>query len=184
MQAQELYINTREQLRNWLNKNHTQKAGVWLVFDKGVDRKLDYEDIIEELLCFGWIDSTAGSADEKRTKLYVVPRKKSSYWSKPNKERIRKLEKAGLLAPAGIRMVAIAKDIGTWSAMYDVDRMVVPEDLLQELKKFPNAQQNFNAFSESVKKQHLAWIVMAKRPETRIKRIKKIAERAEANIKF
>lgn len=184
MQSREVYVKTRAQLHRWLDRNHEQKQGIWLIFNKGETRKLDYEDIIEELLCFGWIDSTAGTVDNARTKLYVAPRKKGSYWSKPNKERVRRLIQAGLIKPAGMKMIDIAKKTGTWAAMDDVDNLIIPKDLQNEFNKYPNAAQNFESFSKSVRKQYLAWITMAKMPETRTKRVQKTAERSEANLKF
>lgn len=112
--VEQFYAKDRAAWRQWLMDNHADKQSVWLVFDKGKDRTLEYDEIVEEALCFGWVDSIGGSVDDKRTKLYMSRRKPKSAWAKTNKERIARLTKLGLMMSAGIEAVKVAKQNGAW----------------------------------------------------------------------
>jgi len=90
---------------------------------------LAYGDIVEEALCFGWVDSVPRKMDAERSQLLVTPRKRGSRWSKANKVRIERLTAAGLLAPAGSAAVERAKADGTWTALDAVEALTEPEDL-------------------------------------------------------
>ncbi len=83
---------------------------------------------MEEALCFGWIDSTAGTLDDEHTMQWFAPRKPRSGWSKPNKERVERLLAAGLMAPAGLAKIEAAQADGSWSALDAIEalEMVTP----------------------------------------------------------
>lgn len=183
MTSSEIYIKNRSDLRNWLSKNYNQKEGIWLVFEKGKNRTIDIAEIVEELLCFGWIDSKGGSVSNTQTKLYVAPRKPKSNWSGLNKSRVEKLLKKGLIEEPGLKVIKIAKETGTWDALNDVENLVIPKDLENEFKKYSYAKSNFESFSRSSKRAILEWLLNAKRPETKKARIQKIAEMAARNEK-
>jgi uncharacterized protein YdeI (YjbR/CyaY-like superfamily) len=109
-------VPSREALRRWLEANHESSAGIWLVtYKKGDPRYLPYNDVVEEALCFGWIDSKARGLDERRTQLTLTPRRPGSNWSDPNKERVERLLALGLMAPAGLAAIERAKEDGTWA---------------------------------------------------------------------
>jgi uncharacterized protein YdeI (YjbR/CyaY-like superfamily) len=114
LDAKEFYAENRAAWRAWLEKNHEKEISVWLLFDKGKNRKLSYDDIVEEALCFGWIDSRDGSVDETKSKLYMSKRRPKSPWSESNKIRIEKLRKLGLMTEAGEAAVETAKQNGLW----------------------------------------------------------------------
>ncbi|WP_019507833.1 YdeI family protein [Pleurocapsa sp. PCC 7319] len=176
---------TRQEWRNWLKDNHAKSEGIWLVTYKknsGISY-LPYNDIVEEALCFGWIDSLPRKLDEQRTMLYVSPRKDQSNWSKANKDRVAKLLKQGLMTPPGIEKVNMAKVDGSWSFLDDVEALILPDDLLQALAQNPIAEKYFTAFPPSVKRGILEWIKNAKRFPTREKRISKTVELAAKNVR-
>jgi uncharacterized protein YdeI (YjbR/CyaY-like superfamily) len=175
-------VTSRAELRQWLSENHSREGGVWLVSYKKVsEHYLPYDDLIEECLCFGWVDSLPRALDETRSMHYIAPRKPGSAWSKVNKARVASLIEQGLMASAGLALVERAKRDGSWSFLDDVDEGFAPPDLLDELSRFPNAKANFDAFPPSSKKIILEWIKMAKRPETRAKRIRDTAVKAQRN---
>ena len=147
------------------------------------DKYIAYADTVEEALCFGWVDSKPGKVDAQRSKLYFTPRKPKSAWAKPNKIRIEKLTKAGLMYPAGLTAVEIAKQNGTWTLLDDIEEYVCPPDLEVALSKNNTAQLYFEAFPQGVKKTIYQWIILAKRPETRAKRIAVAVSLAEKNIR-
>jgi uncharacterized protein YdeI (YjbR/CyaY-like superfamily) len=179
------YPPTREEWRQWLKDNHATSPGIWIIYYKKGTQKptVSYEDAVEEALSFGWIDSTANSLDEERYTQLFTPRNAKSNWSRINKQRVEKLIKMGTMTPAGLEKIEIAKKNGSWTIMDDVEDLIVPDDLEIEFKKNKEAISNYNNFSNSVKKQVLWFIVSAKRPETRKRRIEKVIKALEKNEK-
>jgi uncharacterized protein YdeI (YjbR/CyaY-like superfamily) len=180
-----IHPKSRADWRKWLEENHTRAEGVWLVSYKKASGKqsFDYEESVEEALCFGWIDSKGNKLDDERTMLWFSSRKAGSKWAKPNKERVAKLMKAGLMAPAGLAKVEAAKKDGTWNALDGVEALEIPPDLAKALSKNKPAKGYFEAFPRSVKRAILEWILNAKKPETRAKRIEETVTLAEKNIR-
>ena len=182
--AEKVEVKTRSNLRAWLQANYHQNKGVWLVtYKKPHNYYLPYNDIVEECLCFGWIDSLPRKLDEQKTMLYISPRKKGSNWSKANKDRVDRLQKAELLHQAGLQKIEQAKQDGSWSFLDDVEALILPDDLKLALSHNKIAQKNFAAFPPSSKRGILEWIKNAKRPETRAKRIQNTVAKAAKNIK-
>ena len=159
--------------RRWLKRHHARDGGVWLVIHKKGSRSgsLAYEDAVLEALCFGWIDSTANRIDDERYRLWLAPRKPKGVWSAINKERVARLTGDGLMQPAGLAAIEVAKANGAWTALDRSDALVMPEDLAEALAAEPDAARHFEAFPPSTKKQVYFWIENAKRPATRAKRV-------------
>lgn len=178
-------VSDRAEWRAWLAENHKVARGVWLVRGrKGTTQPyMPYDDIVEESLCFGWVDSQPRKLDADRSLLLVTPRKAGSRWSRANKERIARLQGAGLMAEAGNAAVARAKADGTWTALDSVEDLVEDDDLRAALDSAPGARANWDAFPPSVRRGILEWILSAKRPETRANRIRETAEQAAKNIR-
>jgi uncharacterized protein YdeI (YjbR/CyaY-like superfamily) len=174
---------SRAEWRAWLAENHTRTAGVWLVSYKKATGKprFDYEEAVEEALCFGWIDSKGNKLDEERSLLWFAPRKGGTGWSKPNKERVEKLIAAGQMTPAGLAKVEAAKADGTWTALDSIEALEIPPDLATALGDHPPAADHFAAFPRSVKRGILEWISTAKTATTRTKRITETATLAAEN---
>ncbi len=183
--APEVEVASRAALRDWLARHHTRDSGVWLVSYKRADpdRYLPYEAIVEECLCFGWVDSLTRGKDDLRSMLWIAPRKPGSNWSKPNKDRIARLEAAGLLALPGHAAVERAKADGSWTALDGVEALEVPRDLAAALDAAPPARANWDAFPRSVRRGVLELVLNAKRTETREKRIAEIARLAAEDIR-
>jgi uncharacterized protein YdeI (YjbR/CyaY-like superfamily) len=182
---QQLELKSRAEWRAWLAKHYTQKESVWVVIPKkgATFSLLTVAEVVEEALCFGWIDSVPGKIDDWRYKLLVSPRKPNSNWSKINKARVAQLTKAGLMQPPGLAMVALAKKTGTWDALNDIDELKYPPDLEKAFTKNKQAKIYFDAFPPSTKKGILEWILNAKTTETRTKRIADTVAKAEQNIR-
>ena len=177
-------VKTRNELRSWLKANYQQKTGVWLVsYKKNSSYYLPYREIVQECLCFGWIDSLPRKLDEARTMLYISPRKQGSNWSKVNKEHIAQLQQAGLLHKAGLQKIVRAKQDGSWYFLDDVEALILPDDFKLALANNEIAQKNWLAFAPSSQRGILEWIKNAKRPETRSKRIRETVAKAVNNIK-
>ena len=168
--------------RTWLEANHASATGAWLVtWRKGHGPVLDYGEAVEEALCFGWVDSTGGRVDERRTKLYFAPRKQRSVWSRSNKERVERLIADGLMRPAGLAAIERAKANGAWAALDEIEQGIVPPDLAAALDGHPPAAERFAAFPWSARRALLIWVADAKKPETRAARVLETAVRAARN---
>lgn len=178
-------FRSRRDVRAWLEANHASADTCWLVsFKKHAgDRYVPYGDIVEELLCYGWIDTRTRRLDEDRTMLLVAPRKPGSTWSASNKKRVARLEKEGLMTPAGRQKIDAAKRDGSWSFLDDIENLVIPDDLSSALQENRAAQEAFDAFNDSAKKVILLWIKTAKRSETRAKRVSETVRLAAKGIK-
>jgi len=180
---QDFHPLNRGEWRDWLTENYAKSSGIWFVYFKKQTGKprVSYDEAVEEALCFGWIDSLPRKFDEERSKLLFTPRKPKSVWSKLNKMRIEKLIKNGLMTKSGLVKIEAAKKDGSWNILDDSDNLKMSPDLVQELKAEKEAEKNFNAFSDSIKRTILAWIGSAKRAETRKARIIKTVEMAKQN---
>ena len=163
----------------WLAEHHASTPGVWLVSARrAADRAFGYEESVVEALRWGWVDSTQRTLDEHRSMMWFTPRRPQSMWTRTNKERVARLEAEGLLEPAGRAQVEAAKADGRWTQMDEVEDLVVPADLAAAFEAHPGSREQYDAFRPSVRKQILAWIVLAKKPETRAARVAATAEQA------
>jgi uncharacterized protein YdeI (YjbR/CyaY-like superfamily) len=178
--AERVPVETRAQWRAWLADHHTRRDGVFVVtWRKASGRPAPtYDEIVSEALAFGWIDSLGRSLDAERTMLYVAPRTPRSGWSRPNKERVARLLEEDLLTEAGAQVIDSAVADGSWSLLDDVENLVVPEDLEAALSARAGARQSWDAFPRSARRGILEWIVQAKRPETRARRVTETAAKA------
>lgn len=176
---------TRADWRAWLAENWPQPEGVWLVTFKrsAGDLYLPYEDAVEEALCFGWVDSKPRALDQHRTMLWFAPRKPGSLWSRPNKERVSRLIASGQMHASGMAKVEAAQKDGTWEALDAVEDLVIPPDLQTALANYPAAATHFDQFPRSARRGILEWILQAKTPATREKRVLETARLAEQNIR-
>lgn len=174
---------TRAAWRAWLIANHETSNGVHLVtWRKATGRPaVAYGEAVEEALCVGWVDSVAGKLDAERSTLWFTKRRPKSGWSRPNKERVERLIANGLMLPGGLAAIEEAKRRGTWSLLDDVEDLVVPADLAEAFAASPPARANWEEFSRSARRGILEWIVQAKRPETRARRVEETATLAARN---
>lgn len=173
----------RAEWRQWLTTHHASAPGVWLVYGKKASGlpSLGYAEAVEEALCFGWIDSHPRKLDADRTQLLFTPRKPRSGWSKVNKERLARLEAAGQLMPAGLAAIARARQNGAWESLDAAEAGHIPADLAQALAANAAAQANFSAFSPSSRKMILTWVLGAKQPDTRARRVAETVRLAALN---
>lgn len=164
-----LDIRTRPKWRSWLAKNHARSAGVWLVYHKdhtGVP-SIDYDDSVCEALCFGWVDSLIKRLDGQGYARKFTPRKSASKWSDSNRKRWAELQAAGLLAEAGL---AAAPTNHTYAPRPEIPDLPAP--VAKALQANAQAWKFFRQLAPTYRRPFVVWIHMAKRPETREKRIR------------
>ncbi|MCW2851254.1 MAG: hypothetical protein JWM84_918, partial [Nocardioides sp.] len=151
---EDLLVESRAQWRAWLTEHGTTTPGVWAVtWRRGSGRPVvPYEELVEEALCAGWVDSVGRAVDAERTALRMTPRRRGSGWARTNKERVARLEAAGLMLPAGRAVVEAARADGSWSALDASEALQVPPDLAAALDAEPGARAGWDAFPPSARK--------------------------------
>lgn len=179
--APHFYAKDRYAWRAWLIEHHERVSAVWLVFDKGPNRAMSWQDIVQESLCFGWIDSRPGKVSDTQSKIYICKRKPRSVWSRINKQYVSELIASGQMTPAGMAAVDRAKDNGSWQALEMSDNLVHPPELIKMFNDFPDAKQNFLAFPVSSQRNALQWIYDARTVTTRQSRVEQIVAAAIEN---
>ncbi len=182
---EQVEIASQEGLRNWLVKNSQQGTTVWLVtYKKDVaDKYVSSGQVLDELLCFGWIDGIRRKLDEERTMQLISPRK-TQHWTKTYKERAQRLINQNLMQPLGYAAIEAGKQSGLWDFMADVDALIIPKDLEEALKIKPAAFSFFNQINPSSKRFVLRWLKLSKTEKTRAKRINQLVELSEQGEKL
>lgn len=173
---QKIEVSSIQELSNWLEKNHHQKESVWLVtFKKIVPEKyLSTSDVLDLLLCYGWIDGIRRKLDDTRTMQLISPRR-IEHWAKTYKDRAERLISEGKMQKAGFLTIQLSIEHGLWDFMDEVDRLIVPEDLEKELNRFNGATEFFHSINDSSKRFVLRWVKLAKTEKTRMARISQLA---------
>ncbi|MDX2196408.1 MAG: YdeI/OmpD-associated family protein [Cytophagales bacterium] len=179
------YGQSRQSWRDWLQAHHKTEKSVWLIIYKkesGVPTVF-YPEAVEEALCFGWIDSTPNKRDAQSYYQFFAKRNPKSNWSSVNKNKVEKLISQNLMTKAGMEMIDIAKQNGTWTALDELEQAILPEDLLLQFGQNTVAYTNWQNFSKSSRRGILEWLINAKQPHTRQKRINEIVNLASENKK-
>jgi uncharacterized protein YdeI (YjbR/CyaY-like superfamily) len=173
--------DSREAWRGWLREHHRDGNGVWLArWTKASGRSsVDYGAIVEEALCFGWIDGLVHSLGDGRQAHLMTPRRAGSGWSRSNKERVEWLIADGRMTDAGLAAIRAAQADGSWSVQDAAEDLVEPYELAAALDARPEARRQWDAFPKSPRRALIWWVMSAKRPETRARRVAEIVAEAE-----
>ncbi len=173
--------------RAWLQRNHATSRGVWLVYSRKSTGKprIRYEHTVEEALCFGWIDGLARTIDADRYARRFTPRAKDSEWSALNLKRVKELETAGLMTPAGMKLAKHALEQSKLRPARPkrLQSTDPPPDFRVALSKSAAARRFFEALAPGYKLRYLRWITEAKQPETRARRIREAIDLLARNVK-
>jgi len=174
------HAESRKQWRSWLEANHANTRGVWLCSWRPISNKprCPYPDVVEEAICFGWIDSTAGVLDEQRGLQLITPRKSRSAWTRLNRQRAAEMENAGLMTEAGRNAVEAAQANGWWTIFDPAEDLIEPDSLTVALDARPAARRAWDDFPPSARKGMLWWVISAAKEETRARRIATIVDEA------
>jgi uncharacterized protein YdeI (YjbR/CyaY-like superfamily) len=172
-----LYITHRKDWRNWLKQNYKTEKEIWLVYPKKATGKprIEYNDAVEEALCFGWIDSIVKKLDEQYTVQRFSPRKPNAKYSQANIERLRDL----------VAKKKVAKEVTETLGEILNEEFVIPPDILKAIQANNEAWKNFQKFSDSYIRIRIAFIDGArKRPAEFQKRLRHFLEMTEKNKVF
>ncbi len=171
--------------REWLEQHHAARTFVWLLLHKKhvEESSVSYEEAVEEALCWGWIDGLVNRWDERSYAVRFTPRKPGSVWSESNVERVRRMIAEERMTPAGMALVEEAKRRGTWDEAASGRLEVTPPDLEAALAGVPAAQGHWEARAPGHRRRYIYWVLDAKRPETRARRVADVVRRAAAGIR-
>ncbi|WP_298778392.1 YdeI family protein [uncultured Polaribacter sp.] len=185
LNKQELYFKNDTEWRNWLSENHNLSKGIYLIFYKVENKEasMRWEEAVKVALCFGWIDATVKSLGNGKRRQYFCPRNTKSVWSALNKKYIKELTANNLMHKSGLEIIKIGKQNGSWTALDNVEKGIIPEELQIEFDKNKTAFENFKNFAPSYRKNYLFWLNQAKRETTRKKRVTEIIRLCNENIK-
>jgi uncharacterized protein YdeI (YjbR/CyaY-like superfamily) len=174
------HAETRAQWRTWLETNHATAPGVWLCSWRSAAAKprCPYPEVVEEAICFGWIDSTVNTFDEDRGLQLLTRRRPRSAWTRLNRQRVADMEAAGLMTDAGRRSVDVARGNGWWTIYDPVEDLVEPDNLATALDANAAARTAWDGFPPSTRKQMLWWVISAARDDTRAQRVATIVAKA------
>ena len=167
--------------RKWLEKNHQKETELTVAFyRKGLGRKsITWEEAVEQALCYGWIDSIRRKIDDESYSNRFTPRKKTSIWSAKNIATVERLQKEGLMTPAGIQAFELRKDHRSKVYAFENEAKELDEDLAAIFKVNKKAWEFFNQQPPSYKKLTIHWIVTAKQEATRLSRLNKTITASE-----
>jgi len=168
-------FSTPKDLGRWLKENHATENELWVkIFKKktGIP-SVTWNDIVVEMLCWGWIDGVKKSIDDQAYLQRVTPRKARSNWSKRNTEHAERLISESKMMESGLVHVRAAKADGRWENAYVVSEMEVPADFLAALESKPNVKQFFETLNKSSRYAIAYGLTSAKKQETRQKRFTK-----------
>jgi uncharacterized protein YdeI (YjbR/CyaY-like superfamily) len=172
-----LYVTNRKDWRKWLREHYKTEKEIWLVYYRKETGKprIEYNDAVEEALCFGWIDSIVKTLDEERTVQRFSPRKPKSKYSPANLERLRKL----------VKQQKVIKEVGATLGDIFEEQFEIPGDILKEIQANQQAWKNFQKFSEAYKRIRIGFIDGARnRPEEFKKRLHYFIKMTEKNKQY
>jgi uncharacterized protein YdeI (YjbR/CyaY-like superfamily) len=168
-----LHINGRGEWRAWLQANGGREKEIWLVFFKKHTGKarLEYDDAVEEALCFGWIDSIIRRLDDGRYARKFTPRNPGSNWSDLNTARAKKMIAAGRMTPAGSALIDPGKLRRRPAKPKATADGNPPAYFIAALDSDPKARAFFSGLAPSFRRLYVRWVDNAKREETRQRRL-------------
>lgn len=173
------------ELRAWFEANHESADGAWVQYWKaGTGRpSVRWAEVVDVLLCFGWIDTKVQPIDDATYVQYVTPRRVGSVWSRVNKAKVVALEEQGLMLDAGRAVIDRAIADGSWDLLTAADEGIVPDDLAVALASAPEARLFYDALTASQRTSILRKIYLSKRPATRAKWVATSVDRLAAGVK-
>jgi len=175
-----VHPSSRAAWRGWLAEHHASVDGAWLARWTKASGKatVAYEAIVEEALCFGWIDGLVHTLGDGRQAHLLTPRRPGSGWSRSNKDRVDRLIAEGLMTDAGLAAIRAAQADGSWSMQDAAEALIEPPELAIALDANPDARRQWDVFSRSPRRALIWWVMSAKRPATRARRVAQIVDEA------
>lgn len=179
-------FDNSEKFREWLVENHETSSEIWLGFYKikSGRKSINYQEALDQALCFGWIDGVRKSIDSETYTNRFTPRKKSSNWSNINIEKFRRLQALGLLHKSGIEAFEKRDHSKSNTYSFENELKTFETDQLTNFKSNEIAWNFFEKQAPSYKKTCIHWINSAKMSKTKSNRLKILIEASFENRKL
>lgn len=176
-----LFFKTQAELRKWFQKNHLKEDEAWIGFynKKSGKEGITWAQLVDEELCFGWIDGIRKKIDEESYCNRITPRRKRSNWSNVNIKRIGELIEAGLVSEHGKHVFHTRDLTKQKSASFEQEKVELPSNFLKQFKANKIAWIFFEAQINSYKKAAIWHIISAKREQTQQKRLETLIADSE-----
>ncbi len=183
--GKQLTFKNRVSFRKWLASNHDSHEAVWLVFGKsGKLKTLSPDEALQEAICFGWIDGLIKRVDDTCYVKRFSHRNKSSQWSQRNKDFVKILIADEQMTEFGLEEIERAKKNGKWLI---AERQPITQEqidtFIKNIGEVEPALTNFLKMSSSIQKTYTIHYLSAKKEETRKRRLVKIIDRLNNNLK-
>jgi len=177
-----IFFACQAELRKWLNKNHATADELWVGMYKKHTSKpsITWPQVVDEVLCFGWIDGIRKGIDADSYMNRITPRRKNSNWSAINLKRVEELKALGLMQPAGLKAYAERNHSRTQQYSGEQREIVFPPELLNQFKKHKPAWAFFSTQPPGYRKTLIWWVASAKKEETQLKRLARLMEASAA----
>ncbi|EWT03416.1 hypothetical protein N865_16940 [Intrasporangium oryzae NRRL B-24470] len=172
------FFEDAAEFRAWLEANHATAPELWVGLHRShvVPRGPVVRELVTEALCFGWIDSLQQGIDADSARLRFTPRRPGSVWSRVNIDTVERLTAEGRMHPAGLAAYERRRqdDLGLYS--YERDEEAWPADFEEVLRADPMASAFWDGAAASYRKTCVYWVLSAKRPETRERRMRQLVD--------
>jgi uncharacterized protein YdeI (YjbR/CyaY-like superfamily) len=180
------FFGSAAEFRAWLDANHAAAPFQWVGFYKksAGPRGMTYDEAVIEALCFGWIDGQSNRVDDLSITVRFSPRRPASNWSELNIARVKELQRAGRMHPAGMRVFEARRETGPGAYTYETRPPDLPPELAEVFRAHPAAWEFWRGQTPSYRKSMTWWVVSAKRDETRLRRLAALIDESAARRKI
>jgi len=178
---EEIHFESRKKFRTWLKNNFNKSNGIWMIYYKNRSKPcIKYDEALEEALCYGWIDSIIKKIDEQKYLRKFTPRRPKSIWSEKNKNLVVALIENNKMTVHGFKLIEAAKQNGEWDIDRNREANKISEKQIMEfvnlMNNYPKSKEIFISLNKSSQRMYTGYYLSAKKEETRIVRLQRIAE--------
>ena len=177
------YARDLAEWRAWLEQNYAVSKEVWLVYYKTHTGQacVDYEDSVQEALCYGWIDSLIQRIDDQSYARKFTPRTNTAKWSESNKKRVAKLIREGRMKAIGLAKLGDLPTDGSEPPETKPAPFTIPPEIEERIRANPAAWEYYTRLTPSQRRFYIGWATSAKRAETVERRLKEVIDDLEQN---
>jgi uncharacterized protein YdeI (YjbR/CyaY-like superfamily) len=172
------FFRTADNLRAWLEKNHETADELWVGLYRTSSGKptVSWPEVVEQALCFGWIDGIRKSIDGERYMNRLTPRRPGSTWSTKNIDTVRRLKRRKLMTPAGLKAFEARDEKRSGIYSYEGRDISMAPAYIRKLKANKKAWEYFSTSAPSYRRTATYWVMSAKKEETRLRRLQQLIE--------
>lgn len=181
-----IFFQNQLELRQWLEKNHETEIQLIIgLYKKGTDKEnISWSQVVDEVLCFGWIDGVGKKIDDERWQIRITPRKPNSIWSKVNIAKIKVLTEKGLMHPKGMQAFALRKEEKSGIYSFENDEQKLSPEFQKIFLENKIAWKFFQSQPPGYKKNALHYVMTAKQQPTREKRFAELLSDSENKLRI